>query len=85
MQLKEEILSNRIGEGSNIISIAVHDIFHSALGQYTKGCFTGNDTVYFCTADVDGNACSFINSNYMGFGTALVPRGCGFSLHVSKL
>lgn len=38
------------------------------------------DTVYLCTADASGMMVSFIQSNYMGFGSGIVVPGTGISL-----
>lgn len=37
-------------------------------------------TVYFCTADGEGNMVSFIQSNYQGFGSGIVIPGTAISL-----
>ncbi|NNG01348.1 MAG: gamma-glutamyltransferase family protein [Desulfobacteraceae bacterium] len=37
-------------------------------------------TVYLCTADAEGNMVSYIQSNYMGFGSGLVVPGTGIAL-----
>jgi gamma-glutamyltranspeptidase / glutathione hydrolase len=38
------------------------------------------DTIYLTVADKDHNMVSLIQSNYMGFGSGLVPDGLGFGL-----
>ncbi len=40
----------------------------------------GNDTIYLTVIDRDGNIVSLIQSNYLGFGSGIVPTGTGFML-----
>jgi gamma-glutamyltranspeptidase/glutathione hydrolase len=40
----------------------------------------GGDTIYMAAIDRDGNIVSLIQSNYMDFGSGLVPAGTGFAL-----
>lgn len=46
----------------------------------TAGDPACGDTVYFCTADEEGNMVSFIQSNYMEFGSGVVIPGTAISL-----
>lgn len=69
----EQLLSAEYGETRR------HEIGEQALMptpyQLPKG-----GTVYLATADNEGNMVSFIQSNYMGFGSGLVVPGTGIAL-----
>jgi gamma-glutamyltranspeptidase/glutathione hydrolase len=40
-----------------------------------------DNTIYLTVADKEGNMVSFIQSNYQGMGSGMVPPGLGFMLH----
>ncbi len=53
-----------------------------AADSYAPGDFPieHGDTIYLTVADAEGNVASWIQSNYAGFGSGLVPEGLGFGL-----
>ena len=51
------------------------------IGPYSGARADPGDTTYFCLADGDGNSLSVIQSNFMGFGSGIVPKGTGFVIH----
>ncbi|MFD1017584.1 gamma-glutamyltransferase family protein [Thalassobacillus hwangdonensis] len=69
----EDLLSEQYGkERANLIG---EEALTPTAGKPPKG-----GTVYLATADDEGNMVSFIQSNYMGFGSGLVVPGTGIAL-----
>ncbi len=71
-----ELLSKSYAESRR----SLIDLKNSKINQQHGSPQNHSDTVYLATADSEGNACSFINSNYESFGTGIVPEGTGFVL-----
>ncbi|MCP1677257.1 gamma-glutamyltranspeptidase/glutathione hydrolase [Natronocella acetinitrilica] len=75
MQVRtEELLSP--GYAANRRQEISETACHPEAGAPSKG-----DTVYLATADADGMMVSFIQSNYLGFGSGVVVPGTGIALH----
>ncbi|KAB2333356.1 gamma-glutamyltransferase family protein [Cytobacillus depressus] len=69
----EELLSEQYGEAGRA-KIGDEALDHNPIKVPTSG------TVYLATADGEGNMVSFIQSNYMGFGSGIVVPGTGIAL-----
>lgn len=66
--------------GSDVLDAAAASITSTAAAQVPVDLPVGRDTVYLAAADRDGLMVSFIQSNYLGFGSGIVIPGTGISM-----
>ena len=70
---------------ADLLSPAYAEVRRRAIGPRAQAPAPGKPpaggTVYLATADGGGTMVSFIQSNYMGFGSGVVVPGTGISLH----
>ncbi|MGR0278340.1 gamma-glutamyltransferase family protein [Marinomonas dokdonensis] len=76
----------------NEMTVSVDELLDEGYAKKRAQCITeeaqehcpgdpkSSGTVYLATADNDGNMVSFIQSNYMGFGSGVVVPGTGIAL-----
>ncbi len=64
----------------SFLSQIANSISISAANRTPRVPSVGSDTVYLATADESGMMVSFIQSNYMGFGSGIVIKDTGISL-----
>jgi gamma-glutamyltranspeptidase/glutathione hydrolase len=72
----QELLSKKYADGRRKLI----DTKRATIDPKRGTPVASSGTVYLSAVDGTGNACSFINSNYWGFGTGIVPKGYGFTL-----
>jgi gamma-glutamyltranspeptidase/glutathione hydrolase len=70
--LSDEYIESRLSD------ININHVGEVSCGDLSP--FLHGETVYFNVIDAEGNACSMINSNFMGFGTGISPKGTGYTL-----
>ena len=62
------------------LAVRAREVRADAAGQYKSRVPIDHGTVTFAAADARGMMVSFIQSNYQGFGSGIVPPGTGIAM-----
>ena len=81
MQLALEDALERVRDGADVTELISPEFLERRrAGEPAAVAEPSGGTVYLCAVDADRMAVSFIQSNYMGFGSGLVAPGTGVAL-----